>query len=154
MATSSIVTTSSTNVIDLGNVTVIVPKEYPVLNPELIPNAKCVWVGALRHADEDLPQRAIWLEDKSFEDGVRPDMDDVLEAYFAEADATDEQKASFARWDEFCNSAIDGDDLNLANKLKGIKCNTLGLWPIIPGSVAEEYYYAGLDDDLGGDDVA
>ena len=127
------------------------PEEYPILNPEMIPSAKCAWIGALRHSDDSLPQRAIWLDDKPYEDGHSPNMDDVLEAYFAEAGATEKQKASFARWDDFRGSAIVGDALELADKLKGIKCNALGLWPIVPGSVAEEYYFTRLDDEPGGD---
>ena len=152
MATSAI--TNNTTVIDLGNATVIVPKEYPILNPEMIPSAKCAWIGALRHGDDGLPQRAIWLEDKPFENDVRPDMDSVLEAYFAKTGATDEQRAGFSRWTDFCDAAIDGDVLELADKLEGRECNSLGLWPIIPGSVAEEYYFTKLNDDLGDGDVA
>lgn len=39
---ATIFNANSTTVIDLGDAKVIVPEEYPVLNPEMAPDAKCV----------------------------------------------------------------------------------------------------------------
>lgn len=143
-------TTDNTTVIDLGEAKVIVPKEYPILNPEMIPNAKCAWIGALRRGDDGLPQRAIWLDDKPFEDRHSPDKDAVLDTYFEKVGASDEQKARFTRWDELCDAWSKDQTPELAHEIQNGDHNALGLWPIIPGSVAAEYYFA----NLGGDEVA
>lgn len=150
MATSY-TTDNNTTVIDMGDAKVVVPKEYPILNPEMTPTAKCVWIGALRHSDEGLPQRVIWLDDKPFRYGRRPDADVVLGAYFAKADASDEQKARFARWDELCDAWDKDQTPDLADEFQTGDHNAFGLWPIIPGSVAAEYYFTSLED---GDGVA
>ncbi len=143
-------TDNNTTVIDLGEAKVIVPKEYPILNPEMMTDAKCVWIGALRHGDDGLPQRAIWLDDKPFEDGYSPDEDAVLDAYFEKVGASDDQKARFARWGELCEAWDKDQTSELAREIQNGNHNALGMWPIIPGSVAAEYYFASL----GGDEVA
>lgn len=141
---------NNTTIIDLGEAKVIVPKEYPILNPEMMTSAKCVWIGALRRGDDNLPQRAIWLDSKPFKEGYSPDEDAVLNAYFKKAGASDEQKTRFARWDELCEAWGKNQTPELAHEIQNGDHNALGLWPIIPGSVAEEYYFA----NLGGDEVA
>lgn len=144
---ASTINDNSTTVIDLGEAKVVVPKEYPILNPEMISSVKCVWIGALRRSDNGLPQRVIWLDDKSFEDGYSPDKGVVLSAYFEKVGATDDQKARFARWDALCDAWGKNQTPELADEIQNGDYNVLGLWPIIPGSVAAEYYFVNLDGD-------
>ena len=138
---------NNTTVIDLGDAKVVVPEEYPILNPEMLLDAKCAWIGALRHGDDDLPQRVIWLEDKPFGEGHRPDEDVVMDGYLDKFGASDEQKARFIRWDELCEAWAKGQTPELAEEIQGGDHNALGLWPVAPGSVAAEYYFANLDSD-------
>lgn len=139
--------TNNTTVIYLGDAKVVVPEEYPILNPEMLPDAKCVWIGALRHGDDGLPRRVIWLEDRPFGEGHRPDEDIVMDVYLDKFGASDEQKVRFARWDELYETWRKGQTPELAEEIQNGDHNALGLWPIIPGSVAAEYYFTSLDGD-------
>lgn len=138
---------NNTTAIDLGDAKVVVPEEYPILNPEMLPDAKCVWIGALRHGDDGLPRRVIWLEDRPFGEGHRPDEDIVMDVYLDKFGASDEQKVRFARWDELYETWRKGQTPELAEEIQNGDHNALGLWPIIPGSVAAEYYFTSLDGD-------
>lgn len=144
---ATIFNANSTTIIDLGDAKVIVPEDYPVLNPEMAPNAKCVWIGALRRSDDGLPQRVIWLEDKPFEEGHRPDEDAVVDIYLDKFGASDEQKVRFSRWSELRESWRKSQAPELADEIQNSDHNALGLWPVVPGSVAAEYYFTSLDGD-------
>lgn len=145
MATASNI--NNTTIIDLGDAKVIVPEEYPILNPEVLPDAKCVWIGALRHDDDNLPQRVIWLEDEPFGEGRRSNEDVVVDVYLDKFGASNEQKACFARWNELCKSWRKSQTPELTDEIQNGDHNALGLWPVVPGSVAAEYYFANLDGD-------
>lgn len=137
-------------VIDFGTHYVKVPAEYPILNPEMIPDAKCAWICTLRHYDDELPNRAIWLEDETFENKKNPDEDNVLQAYFDKAKATPEQKERFYYGSYLMDALCRNMTPELSREYSSDRCNSLGMWPIVQMSVAREFYFM----KFGGDDVA
>jgi hypothetical protein len=137
-------------IIDFDDHYVKVPADYLILNPEMIPDAKCAWVCALRHHDDELPNHAIWLEDGIYASKKDPSEQSVLQVYFDKTKATPEQKERFYYGAYLLDALCRNITPDLSKEYSSNKCNTLGIWPITQQSIAREFYFT----KFGGEEVA
>lgn len=132
------------------SVRILVPKDWPIINDESMPLAEGVWFVELRGYDEardaNLPRHSVWLEPCQYSESVELDERIVLESYLRRFNATDEQRGRFARWDEICAAWEKNHSLKLVAEVRQGDYLCLGAWPVVPGSVAEDYYLVFSDD--------
>ena len=132
-------------IIDLPGVKrAVVPRRFPILNPDTIPCAESVWVCFLRRGGKGKVHGAIWLEDKPLDQKNGPNEDAVKSAFLANLGSADGQGTCSACPEQPCSH------------------DAMSLFPVFPGSIAEsfdfgeldEYYWGTWDsaDNGGGDD--
>lgn len=133
---------------------ILVPNGWPILNEELMPSAEGVWFVEIRGHDEmrdkNLPRHAVWLSDEPYSETERVDECNIREIYLRRFRADVEQRARFARWDEICAAWERERSLELAAKVRDGDYLCFGLWPVVPGSVAEDYCLDFTDGDEDG----